>query len=86
MASQKALQKEHAWNNASTIRGKDPDLYRRDTQGNEIYRHSYGKYSPMGWQLDHKNPIANGGSEHLRNIQALQSHENARKSDKYPYR
>ena len=68
------------------IRGKDPDRYRRDVCGNEIYRQSYGKESPMGWEVDHKNPKANGGSSRSNNLQPLQSSENASKGDKYPYK
>jgi hypothetical protein len=34
-----------------TVRGKDPDLYRKDKLGNVIYKPSYGKKSPMGWKL-----------------------------------
>ena len=37
------------WETASTIRGKDSDLYRKDPYGNIVYRHSYGKVSTMGW-------------------------------------
>ncbi len=86
MATQKDRQKDHAWDNAQTIRGKNPDLYRKDVEGNTLYKHSYGKNTEMGWHIDHKKPLAKGGSEHLRNIQALQSTANIRKSDKYPHK
>lgn len=67
------------------VRGKNPNLYRIDACGNEIYRHCYGKETPMGWEVDHKNPKANGGSNCNRNLQPLQSSENASKGAKYPY-
>ena len=68
------------------IRGKDPNLYRKDAYGNVIYRHSYGKESPMGWEVDHSNPKANGGTDCSRNLKPLQSSENSRKGATYPYK
>ena len=66
------------------IPGKDPARYRKDACGNEIYRQSYGKESPMGWEVDHKNPKDNGGTNSMRNLQPLQSSENSSKGAKYP--
>lgn len=68
------------------IRGKDPDKYRKDECGNVIYRQSYGKETPMGWEVDHSNPKNNGGTDCSKNLKPLQSSENARKSDKYSYK
>lgn len=73
------------WEKGSKISGKNPDVYRKDAAGNTIYRSSYGKDTKMGWQIDHKHPLAKGGSDNLRNLQPLQSAENKKKSDKYPY-
>ena len=69
MATKK--QKDAAWENASEMRGKNPDVYRKDQYGNKIYKSSYGKQSEMGWEVDHKNPISKGGSESTKNVQAL---------------
>ena len=74
-------QKEKAWKNADTIRGKDPDLYRRDPYGNVMYKPSYGRISRMGWEVDHITPQSKGGSEATRNLQALNSSVNRSKSD-----
>lgn len=41
------------WSKAATVRGKDPDLYRRDPYNNVMYKYSYGKASNMGWEIDH---------------------------------
>jgi len=84
MATKK--QKDAAWENASKIRGKNPDLYRKDSAGNKIYKTSYGNTSEMGWEVDHKNPKSKGGSESTKNVQALHWEENRKKSDKYPYK
>lgn len=37
--------KDEVWDKASKVRGKDPDLYRKDKYGNQMYYHSYGKKS-----------------------------------------
>ena len=68
------------------VRGKDPNLYRKDACENEIYRHSYCKESPMGWEVDHSNPKANGGTNCSWNLKTLQSSENSRKGATYPYK
>lgn len=44
------------WDKGQAIRGKNPDLYRRDRYGNVMYRPSYGKTSNMGWNIDHSKP------------------------------
>lgn len=63
------------------MRGKDPDLYRKDPFGNPMYRHSHGKDSEMGWDVDHITPKARGGSDETRNLQALNSSINRGKGD-----
>ncbi|GAL10936.1 hypothetical protein JCM19233_1921 [Vibrio astriarenae] len=83
MATQK--QKEVAWNAARPIRGKNPNKYRRDAYGNEIYKAAYGTKGAKGWEVDHKKPRSKGGSNSSRNLQALQTKTNRKKSNKYPY-
>ena len=74
---------EHVWNKAKPIRGKNPNLYRRDSKGNEIYKPAYGTNGEKGWHVDHKKPVSKGGSDHRRNLQALQSAANLKKGDKH---
>ena len=69
----------------SIIRGKNADLYRKDKFGNEMYKPSYGKTSPKGWNVDHSKPQALGGTDHLNNLQPMNSRANSSKNDKYPY-
>jgi len=83
MATKKEI--EIAWNSAHKVRGKNPEVYRKDDYGNLMYRSSYGKQSDMGWEIDHIHPKAKGGTDSPRNLQALQWEENRKKSDKYPY-
>ena len=79
-------QKETAWNRAKPIRGKNPNLYRRDGLVNEIYKPAYGRKGPKSWEVDHSHPKAKGGSNRPRNLQAMQTKANSRKGSKYPYR
>ena len=74
------------WEKGKSVRGKDPDLYRRDAAGNIIYGPSYGKDSDRGWEIDHKKPTSKGGNDNLRNLQPLQSGENKEKSNDYPWK
>ena len=70
------------WEKGIVIRGKNPDKYRKDINGNVMYRQSYGKFSEMGWNVDHKKAKANGGSDSLRNLQPMNSRANSSKGKK----
>lgn len=75
--------KEEVWGKGKKVRGKDASLYRKDDLGNELYYHSYGKNSEMGWEIDHSKPQAKGGTNHLNNLRPLKTIANRKKSDKY---
>ena len=77
--------KHEVWERAARIRGKDPNKYRKDSYGNVIYWGSYGKSSPMGWEIDHIRPRSLGGSDRLNNLQALQTRENRSLGD-FPFK
>ena len=64
------------------MRGKDPDLYRKDKLGNPMYKPSYGKSTQMGWKIDHSKPQSKGGTDHLNNLQPLNTTANRQKGDK----
>ncbi len=74
-------QRDRVWDKADNIPGKDPDKYREDPYGNEMFYNSYGKDSPMGWQVDHIKPTSRGGSDHTVNLQALNSQVNREKGN-----
>lgn len=75
--------KDAVWALAKTIPGEDPAKVRQDPYGNKIWYDRYGKGLgiPGSWELDHIKPRAKGGSDHLRNLQALSSIVNNEKSD-----
>ena len=50
-----------------------------------MYWPSYGKHTPMGWEVDHSHPRALGGTDSPRNLQALNTAENRRKGNRYPW-
>lgn len=71
------------WEKGRPIKGMDPNLYRKDIFGKTMYRHAYGKTSPMGWNVDHSKPTSKGGTDHLSNLQPMNSIENCKKGNKY---
>lgn len=71
--------KDKVWNKANKVFGKDPTQYRKDPYRNTIYYNSYGMDSAMGWEIDHIKPKAKGGSDAIRNLQALQTKINRNK-------
>lgn len=73
------------WEQCATIRGENPDVFRRDEHGNVIRYASYGTHGEYGWHVDHRKPVAKGGSDHKRNLRALHWESNLGKSDKYPH-
>jgi len=83
MASKKQI--EQAWEKGKTVRGKNPNTWRKDNYGNTIRKGSYGTKGEFGWELDHKNPTSKGGTDNPKNIQPLHWNENRKKSNKYPY-
>jgi len=75
---------QKVWEKGKTIRGENPDVTRRDECGARIRRSGYGETTAMGWEIDHKNPVSNGGTDNLRNLQPLQWENNRHKGDDYP--
>jgi 5-methylcytosine-specific restriction endonuclease McrA len=73
---------ENVREKASMIRGSNPETWRKDASGNKIRKGSYGTIGEYGWEVDHKNPVAKGGTDNPRNLQALHWGANRKKSDK----
>lgn len=75
---------DQIWEKAAPIKGKNPNVWRKDSHGNIIRKASYGTKGEYGWEIDHKKPKGKGGSDDPRNFQPLHWKTNRRKSDKYP--
>jgi len=74
---------DQIWDKGQTVRGRNPDLYRKDREGNVMYKHSYGKLSEMAWEVDHSKPVSKGGTDHLNNLQPMNPSANRSKGDNY---
>ena len=66
------------WNLAKTIPGKDPAEWRKCRMTGKVMRYSHrGKNeSDSNWDVDHKIPKARGGSDHICNLEAINSSKN----------
>ena len=73
--------KDRVWDAAKKAQSRDPDQYRRDPYGNLIRKDLYGKDAEQGWVVDHITPRSRGGSDNIRNLQALQTATNREKAD-----
>lgn len=82
MPSQKQI--DQVWEKAKLVKGKNPEVWRKDAEGNLIRKGSYGTKGEFGWEIDHRKPLAKGGSDDPRNLQPLHWEENREKSGKYP--
>ncbi|MDM8566448.1 HNH endonuclease [Candidatus Halobeggiatoa sp. HSG11] len=82
-----AKEKEIIWNKAEIIQGENPDIFRQDVCGARIEKDKYGcRQSLYGWEIDHIQPKAEGGSDDLSNLQPLYWKLNANKSDKLDWK
>lgn len=72
------------WEKAKVVPGADPNVWRKDYAGAWINFNQRKTEDPYGWEIDHQNPVANGGSDNLSNLQPLHWRNNRCKSDNYP--
>jgi len=79
-------EKKKVWVKADKIKGKKPDVARKDAYGNEIHYNDYGTNRKFSWDIDHIKPVSKKGPNTLANKQPLQSKENRKKADKTNYR
>ncbi|MGI9345873.1 MAG: HNH endonuclease domain-containing protein [Gammaproteobacteria bacterium] len=71
-----SINKKAVWEKAKEIEGKNSQKVRQDPYGNEIHYKQYGKNTQHGWEVDHIEPKALGGSDNTRNLQAMQTKKN----------
>ena len=74
--------KKAVWGKALFISGNDPNFWRKDKCGKIMKYSEHGnRDSVYGWEIDHINPVSNGGSDDLSNLQPLHWSNNADKAD-----
>jgi len=75
--------KKAVWKKGNTIYGYLPDDRRSDKCGKIMKYSEHGnRDSVYGWEIDHIDPVSNGGSDDLSNLQPLHWSNNADKADK----
>jgi hypothetical protein len=75
--------KQSVWDKASKIRGKEPELYRKDINGHEIYWHSFGKNTDMGWIIKNTGrKTVNFNLEDFNAMASLYQDEKPEKTEK----
>jgi len=74
---------EKAWENAKKARGLNTDLYRKDPNGDIIFKPFYEKNSDKGWKVDYITPKSKGGSDDVDNLQVLKIKDSGQKGDSY---
>lgn len=73
------------WRKGNPVAGYDSAKYRKDRCGAWIERAEYGNTgAKRGWEVDHMQPVSQGGSDDLANLQPLQWENNRLKGDDYP--
>ncbi len=61
-----------------------PDEFRLDDNGAIIQWSQFGEQSEYGWTIDHRLPISKGGTDDIRNLDALHWKNNEAKADNFP--
>lgn len=74
------------WDKGRSISGQDSREWRLDACGKTIQRSKHGDTaSQYGWEVDHINPVAKGGTDDLTNLRPLLWSLNRDKGDTYPW-
>ncbi len=76
-------EKVAVWNKGRIIPNFSSDTWRWDKCGKVMKWSEHGnRNSDNGWEIDHINPIANGGDDNFNNLQPLHWKNNLDKGDK----
>lgn len=80
-------QKLAIWQKGRIIPNYPDSEWRLDTCGQVMQWSQHGnRNSTTGWEIDHINPVNNGGGDDLNNLQPLNWANNSRKGDTLNWR
>lgn len=70
------------WQKGTVIPGYNSKEYRKDKCGKWMKFGDHGnRNAQYGWEIDHINPVSNGGGDEIGNLQPMHWSNNASKSD-----
>lgn len=73
---------DQVWRKGIIVANYSPDVWRLDRGGIMMNFFEHGnKNSQYGWEIDHINPVSNGGKDNLENLQPLNWVNNLEKED-----
>jgi hypothetical protein len=72
------------WQKGRIVPGYDGSTWRADACNRWMRYSDYGQTTEYGWEVDHVQPVAAGGSDHISNLQPLQWRVNRHKGDSWP--
>ncbi len=79
--------KELVWEKGRIIPDFDPDIWRWDKCGKTMKWNDHGdRTSRHGWEIDHINPVSNGGDDDFMNLQPLNWETNVYKGDRLDWK
>lgn len=75
--------KKSVWQKGQPIPDYPQEIWRRDKCGRAMKYSDHGdRQSKYGWEIDHINPVANGGDDNINNLQPLYWENNVDKGDR----